>query len=50
MTYKEVAFERDYRGYYTAIVPTRDRVRGEDPDNWIINEICRTFNVKEVKE
>lgn len=23
---------------------------GEDPDNWIINEICRTFNVKEVKE
>lgn len=23
---------------------------GEDPDNWIINEICRTFNVKEVEE
>lgn len=23
---------------------------GEDPDNWFINEICRTFNVKEVKE
>ena len=21
---------------------------GEEPDNWIINEICRTFNVKEV--
>lgn len=20
---------------------------GEEPDNWIINEICRTFNVKE---
>lgn len=23
---------------------------GEDPDNWIVNEICRTFKVKEVKE
>ena len=23
---------------------------GEDPDGWIVNEICRTFNVKEVKE
>ena len=23
---------------------------GDEPDNWIINEICRTFNVKEVKE
>ena len=23
---------------------------GEDPDNWIVNEICRTFNVKEVQE
>lgn len=23
---------------------------GDDPDNWIINEICRTFNVEEVKE
>ena len=22
---------------------------GEDPDNWIINEICRTFNVEEVE-
>lgn len=23
---------------------------GDEPDNWIINEICRTFNVEEVKE
>lgn len=23
---------------------------GEDPDNWIINEICRTFNIKGVKK
>jgi hypothetical protein len=23
---------------------------GDDPDGWIINEICRTFNVPEVKE
>lgn len=22
---------------------------GEDPDNWIINEICRQFNVEEVE-
>ena len=23
---------------------------GDEPDGWIINEICRTFNIKEVKE
>jgi len=23
---------------------------GEDPDNWIVNEICRTFNIKEVEK
>lgn len=23
---------------------------GDDPDGWIINEICRQFNVEEVKE
>jgi len=23
---------------------------GDDPNNWIINEICRTFNVPEVAE
>jgi len=23
---------------------------GDDADNWIINEICRTFNVEEVTE
>lgn len=23
---------------------------GDEPDNWIINEICRTFNVQEVSE
>jgi hypothetical protein len=23
---------------------------GDNPENWIINEICRTFNIKEVKE
>jgi hypothetical protein len=23
---------------------------GDEPDGWIINEICRTFNVPEVKE
>ena len=23
---------------------------GDDPDNWIINEICRTFDVPEVTE
>lgn len=23
---------------------------GDDPENWIINEICRTFNVEEVTE
>lgn len=23
---------------------------GDEPDNWIINEICRIFNVKEVQE
>ena len=23
---------------------------GDEPDSWIINEICRTFNIKEVKE
>jgi hypothetical protein len=23
---------------------------GEDPENWIINEICRSFNVEEVTE
>ena len=23
---------------------------GEEPDGWIINEICRQFNVKEVTE
>lgn len=23
---------------------------GDEPDNWIINEICRQFNVKEVTE
>lgn len=23
---------------------------GEEPENWIINEICRTFNVTEVTE
>lgn len=22
---------------------------GEQPDNWIINEICNQFNIKEVK-
>lgn len=22
---------------------------GDDPENWIINEICRSFNVEEVK-
>lgn len=21
---------------------------GDDPDNWMINEVCRTFNVEEV--
>lgn len=28
MTYKNVTIEKDYRGYYTAIVRTRDRVLG----------------------
>lgn len=23
---------------------------GDEPENWIINEICRTFNVQEVSE
>lgn len=23
---------------------------GDEPDGWIINEICRQFNVEEVKE
>lgn len=23
---------------------------GDDPENWIINEICREFNIDEVKE
>lgn len=23
---------------------------GDDPDSWIINEICRSFNIEEVKE
>lgn len=23
---------------------------GEEPEHWIINEICRQFNIKEVKE
>lgn len=23
---------------------------GDDPSSWIINEICRTFNIEEVKE
>ena len=23
---------------------------GDDPENWIINEICRQFNIEEVKE
>ncbi len=23
---------------------------GDDPDGWIINEICRTFNITEVTE
>ena len=27
-----------------------DANSGEDAENWIINEICRTFNVTEVKE
>lgn len=28
MQYNDVTIESDYRGYYTAIVPTRDRVLG----------------------
>lgn len=27
-----------------------DANSGDDPDGWIINEICRTFNVEEVIE
>lgn len=27
-TYKDTTIERDHRGYYTAIVETRDRVLG----------------------
>lgn len=27
-----------------------DTNSGDEPDNWIINEICRQFNVEEVKE
>lgn len=23
---------------------------GDEPDNWIINEVCRSFNIEEVKE
>ena len=26
-----------------------DTNSGDEPDGWIINEICRTFNVDEVK-
>lgn len=28
MKYKNVTIEKDFRGYYTAIVKTRDRVQG----------------------
>lgn len=27
-----------------------DANSGEEPDGWIINEICRTFGIEEVKE
>lgn len=27
-----------------------DMNSGDDAENWIINEICRSFNVEEVKE
>lgn len=27
-----------------------DTNSGDDPDGWIINEICRQFNIKEVSE
>lgn len=27
-----------------------DANSGDEPDGWIINEICRTFNVQEVRE
>lgn len=27
-----------------------DANSGDEPDGWIINEICRTFNIEEVKE
>ena len=26
-----------------------DMNSGDDPENWIINEICRTFNVGEIE-
>lgn len=28
MTYKNTTIEKDYRGYYMAVVKTRDRVQG----------------------
>lgn len=33
-----------------ATVWESDLNSGDDADNWIINEICRTFNVLEVTE
>jgi len=27
-----------------------DQNSGDEPDGWIINEICRTFNIEEVDE
>ena len=27
-----------------------DLSSGDDPDHWIINEICRNFNIEEVTE
>lgn len=27
-----------------------DLTSGDGPDNWIINEICRNFNIEEVTE
>ena len=43
----------DWSGYHLidiiGIVWGSDSNNGDDPDNYIVNEICRQFNVEEVR-
>lgn len=45
-----VDWEHDNLYNIVATVWESDLGGGDEPDSWIINEICRQFNVEEVKE